>query len=251
MSTATSVTADCSPVLKYLHAARLGPYKQRCGGSDYSALALHSWNTHMAAAIHEALSPVEIILRNALDDHLASWNERQAPPANDDDLYTRDWLLRPARPLAQLATDGDRKKLQSYAEKSKRHRANSHPRKNAPIEHNDLLSQTTFGFWNGLLPHKHGFERKRRLALQLWNEGVKDAFPNLKNDPSGYATADRVRRLHALRNRVAHMENLLDVDIDARYRDALNLLTSIDGDLYRWFSGISRIRAVNSLRPHP
>lgn len=249
MSTATSVTAGPPPaVLKYLHTARLGPYKQR-GGSDRAALALHSWNTHMAAALHEALCPVEIVLRNAVDEQLGAWNERQSPP-DDEPAYTRDWLMRPARPLSQLVTIADRESLTFYAEMSRQKRKKGHPRWNAPIEHNDLLSQTSFGFWNDLLPHKYGNGRKRRMVSQLWTEGVKDAFPNLKNDPYGHATSDRVRRLRALRNRVAHMENLLEVDIDARYRDALNLLTSIDRDLYRWFSGVSRIHSVNSLRPH-
>lgn len=237
-------------MLKYLHSARLVPYKQRCGGSDYSALALHTWNTHMAAALHESLSLVEIILRNALDEQVAAWNAQQ-PPEHGATPYTRDWLVNPASPLSTLVTVKTRGDLKYFAQQSRQKRAPGHPRKHAPIEHNDLLSQTNFGFWNDLLPHKHGNRDKKLLAARLWDEGVKAAFPNLKNDPSGYATADRVRRLRALRNRVAHMENLLDADIDARYRDALQLLTSIDPSLHSWFSGISRIRAVNSLRPHP
>lgn len=52
--------------------------------------------------------------------------------------------------------------------------------------------------------------------------------------PNGYATSDRVRRLHGLRNRVAHMENLLDVDIEARHRDVVQPMTAIDGGLYDW-----------------
>lgn len=150
MSTVTGGTAQ---VLKYLHPARLGPYMQRCGGDDYSALALHTWNTHMAAALHESLSPVEIILRNALDEHIATWNERQTPPPGEAP-YTRSWLINPAAPLSTIVTAQKRADLRFYAKRSKDKRAPHHPRKRAPIEHNDLLSQTNFGLWNDLLPHK-------------------------------------------------------------------------------------------------
>lgn len=251
MSRAASVVAPSPvPVLRYLNPARLDPYRKRCGGSDYSALALHMWNVHVSAALQESLSPAEIILRNALDEQLRRWNSIQ-PAVPGQRAFTEDWLTNPAPPLATLVTVKQRSDIRSYANTARGKRSHDHPRKRAAIEHNDLLSQTSLGLWNSLLPHKRGNPERYEMTSRLWSEATSLAFPNLRNDPSGHATGDRVRRLHALRNRVAHMENLLDVDLESRYRDVLQLLTSIDPSLYTWFSGISRIRSANSLRPHP
>ncbi|SHQ47861.1 hypothetical protein [Mycobacteroides abscessus] len=237
-------------VLARLHSARLAPYQQRCGSTDHELLALYTWNNHLSAAFQESLATTEVILRCALDEAIRSWNLQQPAPQGVG-APTADWLEHPAAPLATIVNHRYRTELMSYATTAKAKRSAGHPRRNAPVTHDDLVSQTTFGLWKRLLPHRRGNPTNVQITQVLWTQALRTAFPNLRQDPNGYATANRVRHLHALRNRVAHMENLLDVDIEARHRDMVQLLTAVDADLYHWANASSRVMAVATLRSHP
>lgn len=244
MSTSPTTVLGC------LHSARLAPYQQRCGNTDHELLALYTWNNHLSAAFQESLAAAEVILRCALDKALRSWNAAQPAPRGMS-TPTPDWLEHPAPPLATLVDNRYRTELMNQAVTARRKRAASHPRKHAPINHDDLVANTNFGIWKRLLPHRHGNAGNVAATGTLWTQATSSAFPNLRQDPNGYATSARVRHLHALRNRVAHMENLLDVDIEARHRDIVQLLTAIDADLYQWAHASSRVLSIATLRPHP
>lgn len=238
-------------VLAHLHNARLIPYRHRCGeGADHELLALYTWNNHLSAAFQESLATTEVILRCALDKALREWNGKQPAPQGVSSP-TSEWLKHPAPPLATILTKRYRTDLMDHAKTAKAKRSAKHPRKDAEISHDDLVAQTTFGLWKRLLPHRHGNSVNVDITQALWAAALSSAFSNLRQDPNGFATANRVRHLHALRNRVVHMENLLDVDIEARHRDMVQLLTAIDADLYQWATATSRVLAVATLRPHP
>lgn len=230
-------------MVNHLDVARMTPYVSRCGGSDHETWALYSWNTQLAAAFHEVLAFVEVSLRNAVDRQLRILNKAR----NGKET----WLRNPAAPLDQLVTFKTREELKKQAEQARKSRNPSHPRKHSPISHDDWLANTSFGFWRGMFPSKTQPSSIHAATSALWNDAIGSAFRNLKQDPHGYATADRVRRLHSLRNRVAHLENLLDIDIDERMRDAVQLVNAIDPGLRDWLEEANRVRHVASMRPHP
>lgn len=232
-----------SPLVAHLHVARMTPYSARSGGSDHEVWALYTWNAQLSSAFQEMLSFVEVSLRNAVDPHLRSWNQGH----NGKDT----WLRNPAAPLDQLVTYNTRQELKKQAEMARKRRAALHPRKQAPISHDDWLANTSFGFWRGLFPGAQQPAGVLKTTSSLWSGAVSGAFPNLRQDPHGYATGDRVRRLHSLRNRVAHMENLLDIDVDARLRDAVQLVNAIKPELRDWLEESNRVRHVASMRPCP
>ncbi|RMB70296.1 hypothetical protein AYK61_26420 [Rhodococcus sp. SBT000017] len=70
---------------------------------------------------------------------------------------------------------------------------------------------------------------------------MRHAFPHNTNDPNRYIVADRAARLHGLRNRVSHMELLLEVNIVARHNDALRLLAAISPQVRDWCAGMSTV----------
>lgn len=248
---------------------RLEPYQQRVQGGTYESWALHNWNSNLASAFQESLSFVELVLRNSLDEQLKVWNE-------GENGYS-EWSKHPASPLNNIIDRKTVNQFKNSADLARRRRASSHPRKNAPITHDDRISTATFGLWMTLFPKgddisKANEEDSRIQAAQssgdsyaenkakskksvllskkpLWEQSLILAFPHLKNDPHGHGVGDRVRRLHALRNRVSHMENLLDVDVDARLRDALQLVNAINPEYMDWLKKASRVDSVNSLRP--
>lgn len=62
----------------------------------------------------------------------------------------------------------------------------------------------------------------------LWRNCLNAGFPNVKHDPRGYGTGNKVRDLRKLRNRVSHMDSLLYVDVKHLHdRVLLPLLNSI------------------------
>lgn len=233
-------------VLGHVHPARLAPYRLRCSGtaSDHELLALYNWNIHLTAAFQESLGVVEVALRHSVDQQLRAWNKVHHG--------TDEWLSHPGAPLGTFFTSQERHKLNDYAAKARARRAQNHPRKHAPISHDDRLAQVTMGAWAFLLPKKNEADATLLAARRkLWTEALKSAFPNARNDPHGHAIGDRARRLHSLRNRVSHMENLLDVEIEQRHRDALQLINAISPELHDWLRGAARVLSVAALRPTP
>jgi hypothetical protein len=239
------MTSNATGMIGYFNKSRLAPY-QAHSRDDHETRALYLWNIELSAAFQEILAIAEVALRNALDDALGAWNATQTKPNGQP--YPTGWINDPAAPLAKLTTK-TRQSVVGYAQTARAKRAPTHPRKNAPISHNDLLAQTTFGDWNNLMPVSNPKANTYSTRKFLWEKALKNAFPNLASDPHGHATANRVKNLHALRNRVSHMEPLLDVAVEKRHNDLLQLLTAIDPALRAWVEGISRVPRVAVVCP--
>jgi hypothetical protein len=235
-------------VSQSLHVSRFGTYATAAGGDQDLALRLYRWNLDLASAFHSSLGLTEVFLRNAIDAQLRIWNAAQ--PKLGGGFHQADWLLDPARPLNSMTT-GVRKTATSNATKARAARPPWHPRKNTPINHDDVLAQLTFGVFARLMPTQDTSDKHYTGLQVLWSQALVHAFPAAQNDPDGVTVADRVARLHALRNRVAHMEPLLEVNATARFRDMVRLIGTIDPALQGWFSGVSRVREVDRERPTP
>lgn len=234
-------------VNKHLHPVRLSTYTSRCGNDPYLALELYKWNLQLSAAFQQVLAVTEVALRNAIDEQLRTWNAAQPRRSEPGSIhvqrggtYGQDWLIDAARPLNSLTRDS-RKSARKHATEADGSRDAAHPRKGAPVTHDDILAQITFGVWPKLLPTKDTTDASFRGRQILWQQALRHAFPHNTNDPNGYIVADRASRLHALRNRVSHMEPLLGVNITARHNDALRLLAAISPEVRDWCAGMSTV----------
>lgn len=245
-----SVKPSAGSILHHLHIARLSVYRSKCDGSDEATLDLYLWNLELSAAVHQVLAFTEVVLRNAIDGSLRAWNAAEPPNTVDGAIvnYTGDWLLEPAAPLSKL-TEKTRSEANKWAGRARQKRKPNHTRFRAPVDHNDLLVQVSLGAWNNLLPIKSPKADTYHPRKYLWENAIINAFPNLSNDPNGLGTAARVGNLLDLRNRVSHMEPLLDVPIDQLYNDVLQLLDSIDPALKSWMKRYSRMVSVYRQRP--
>lgn len=229
-----------------LHPARLLAYTAAVQGDPRAAIDLYMWNLRLAAALYEVLALVEIGLRNALDAQLQRWVPTQGG------AHSSAWQItgRPS-PLSTLITGDTVRKMQRQAEMARGLRGSSHPRRHAALNHDDVLAQMTFGTLTALLPTANTRAAKYGAKRVLWEQALVDAFPHLDTvaDPEGHILADRVGRLHLLRNRVAHMEPLLEVNVPARLTDAYTVLGSIDPDFRSLAAGSSRVRSVLASDP--
>lgn len=109
-----------------------------------------------------------------------------------------------------------------------------------------------FGMWKDILPNHAVDANPNELAnknrTRLWQEALSYAFPHAE-DPNGKETYWRVFHLHGLRNRVSHMDSLLNVDVGSHMKDAFDLIESISPDLRSWLSGTSTVTSILRERP--
>jgi len=100
--------------------------------------------------------------------------------------------------------------------------------------------------WNAANPNAHG---RQFYASQnvLWNQALNRAFPGQGSPTTVFVWVDRML---SLRNRVAHAEPLITVDLIAFHREAARLLSAIDPALGSWGAGISRIPEIAKRKPH-
>lgn len=227
-----------------LGAPRLAPYLSACQNNLGQATELYEWNLQLGAAFQEITMILEVAVRNAIDEQLKPWNKTQSLNArNPGAHFTDEWIAHPAIPLHGLMS-AHSKNAHSYAQTARGKRAPHHPRKRAPISHDDLLAQLSFGTWPSILPNPTR-PRVSTPKIRIWEEAVVHAFP--KSDPGDAGIrqiCEPLKRLHNLRNRMAHGEQLLEVNVQARFSDVLRVLAFIDQELADWCVDVSRVRAV-------
>jgi hypothetical protein len=77
-----------------------------------------------------------------------------------------------------------------------------------------VIAEPMFGFWRFVLDARH--------SPTLWAPALRHAFPHLR--PKVRTDVyDRVERLNALRNRVAHHEPIHQVSLEDRWHDLLTV----------------------------
>lgn len=231
-------------IIDSFHRSRLEPYLKASDGDEKLALSLYGWNLQLTSAFQELLSVAEVVLRNAMDAELQKWNVAQLQ-------VDQSWLLEPpASPLRSLS-QGKRLEALRNAGSAKEKRDPAHWRHGQDVTHDDVLAQVTFGLWKELLPNHRpdaADNTVNRNRERMWKEALANAFPHVV-DPDGEKTFWRVYRLHGLRNRVSHMETLLEVDAAERARDVLDLVNSISSPVHDWLTGLNRVPVVVKGRP--
>ena len=240
-------------VLSHLSSARAATYLAATTSAT-EAVKLYRWNTEASGALHEVLGVVEVVVRNAIDGQLRAWNStRPARPGSPP--YTDEWIANPARPVWDFLNPKQRGGGRHSAYQSALGRAlsdrdarrASHPRAGAPVTHDDLVAHLTFGTWVSLLP-------RRQLNgtvgppgnVVLWKQALCKAFPN---HPNPTVIRFWLSNLRTARNRLAHVEPLLDFDLIGLNRMAIRVVRAIDTPVGDWLAGISRVAEVVKRRP--
>ncbi|MFE2961983.1 hypothetical protein [Nocardia tengchongensis] len=237
-------------VSRCLSTPRLAPYLSAAGTDPELALALYHWNVQLAAAFQEVLAVTEIVVRNAVDAELRVWNPTRGRDYITKRAYPPEWTDLPAAPIAGVIAK-PLAQARGYAKRASTGRGKDHARYRAPICHDDVLAQMSFGVWHKLLPPAD--PAKAGLQL-LWSNALQKAFPlapAAATAPAEVLVHDRLNRLVSLRNRVAHMESLLDVNVPARLSDVFSLLGYISPSTRDWCAGLNRVTEINKARPQP
>lgn len=231
------------PIEALAGSVRLAPYLKEADGDYAKATDLYLWAGDLAGALHSMIAFVEVAVRNALDDQLAKWNWAQVGQ------HGREWALRDrtAPMLYELMGPKRLKFARESAEKEAHRRPKGHPRRGAPVTNDDVVAQLMFGAWvNTVVPISGPSVRQE----QLWREGLSSAFVGaVSGDEGRIKVGGQLERIRKLRNRVAHHDSLLGVQIDYRLNDMLAVLRVIDPRLPALAMARSRVRAVSKDDP--
>lgn len=101
-----------------------------------------------------------------------------------------------------------------------------------------IVAGLSFGFWVGLLGPK--FE-------ELWRDSLRHAFPNSSGQRKQISVA--VERVRKFRNRLAHHDSMINVDIPFEIRQIITLASFIDINAANWLERCSEVMAVYASRP--
>lgn len=260
--TSTSIQGQLKDIdlVECLGRQRMEPYLVATGYHARRALFLYRWNGEVSASFWQLISLAEVALRNSLDECIGTWCESNGG--------SRDWLLRPETMPNPLGKEfkGVTRTFLEHAEKAKGNRDNGggiviaspHPRAGQPLANGDVLAQITLGVWGEhfmpqsprggpdgtkeYLPDRTTYKRR----LELWNNVVRPAFPD-GTDPGELSF--RLNRLKLFRNRIAHHEPVLNVDMERHRQELLTTVGEISPDIRDWYAGSDPIPGILARDP--
>lgn len=236
MTAGTSIVPppDAPWIDDWLSIPRLSRYLTYTGGDRQRAIALYEWNAQTCSALHRDLAYLEVALRNAYDSAAtANW---PGPPGH--------WLLNHSglvfAPVwrTKRASNG-RRVRRDMNEKPRRDVEKAVAKAGGPsATAGKVVAELSFGFWRYLSSSAH--------EKTLWVPLLHHAFPVGTNRADLDA---KVGRLHDLRNRMAHHEPLIGVNLTDRMVDLLDVADLIRPELAVHLKATSRVPALSSAKP--
>jgi hypothetical protein len=211
-----SAEVDVSVVWNILSEPRMAPYLEDTAGDKTMALRLYEWSARISSAAFEVVGHLEVLLRNALD-HCLRQHFRE-------DQCGIPWFLLPT-PGGEHVADA----VATVRERLRPQRQESR---------HQIVAGLSFGFWSGLLGPKYE---------ELWRDCLHRAFPNSSGKRKQIAVA--VERVRKFRNRIAHHNSTINVDIPFEIRQVIELASYIDGNAARWLERCSNVMSVYAQRP--
>lgn len=199
------------------------------GGDADLAHSLFVWNVHAAGAAMEAIHVFELVLRNAIDRELRTWNQDMAG--------SPDWTLKPHPYLLRALNQSELNKAVARGRRIAAERGRA-------LSHDDVLAQMSLGVWRYILPSKANKSKQK-----LWDVAIKDAFSAWPGEWTAESVVTRVANAHGLRNRVAHLEPLHRYDLRRARRDMRAVCHGIGADAARFFVQTERLLPIIDSNP--
>lgn len=161
-----------------LSESRFDTYLRKASGNETYAVALYLYNARLAKAFLFPLSVVEITVRNAVDQALlGAYGENWHQDQNLRDNQLTPQSLSSLDKAINRAGGGSRGKV---------------------------IAELTFDFWSNLFRPEYS---------NFWRTKVNNTFTGLARNEGRQKIQSLVRTINLLRNRVAHYEPVLDVNV--------------------------------------
>ncbi|OQM73337.1 Abi family protein [Manganibacter manganicus] len=194
---------------------RFATYLAKGGNHEEYAMALYLYNARVAKAFLYPLNVAEVTLRNAVDRILVG----KFGPGWHQEVAFRDQTLT----LNGLATLD--KAIQRAGVNAAR---------------DQIVATLTFDFWSNLFRPEYG---------ALWRTTVNVAFPHLNHGQTRQEIQNLVKPINVFRNRVAHHEPVLDLNVTDIYAKIVRLIELRCGETATWMKHHSTVSTVVRSRP--
>ena len=198
----------------FTSAPRLTKHRAVCSDEE-QVKRLYEMDMRLSAAAYKALHMCEIVIRNAMDVQLRTWNRGKQG--------SEDWTLDPA-PMLRACFKDDLDEAIDHAQKAV-------GKRNQPT-HDDVVAQLNFGSWRYLIPGSNPHSAKDRV----WDEALVKAFTNTYAIRTTVAIASHLSIAYDLRNRVAHHEPIFHLDLQAKRRNIRDVIDAVSRDAKAWFT---------------
>ena len=195
----------------YLHALRDRP------PSLDRALELYVWNAQLSAALMTPISVCEVVIRNAVDDGLTA-------------LHGVNWPWHHGFFLS-LPLEG-RKSLDAARNKP------------ASTSTGKVIAELNFGFWEYMFTAP--------FDAALWTPHLARVLPNLPTMPVNMGrrhVRDELFKLRRLRNRIAHHEPLLTLNVQQTMNEIEALIALRCQDTAAWMAQTNNLAPLVAARP--
>lgn len=207
---------------KWISAERFESYLRHAGGDPGTACVWYEWAAELTSASFELVQYVEVMLRNAIDEQLRLHC--------DENRSCIPWFLTP------LSAD---KKSQEEIDRTVEAVRIRLRKKHARMDTRDqIVAGLSFGFWAELLNSRQE---------NLWRSATHKAFPHSSGRRSDVAA--KVFALRVFRNRLAHHDSLLALDVRFHVDQMIEVAGWIDPDAAAWLRSVERVSAVHARRP--
>lgn len=210
------MSGSSTAVAKHLSESRLAPYLRHADGDLDKALELYKWSTRMSMSMFGLISHLEVMLRNAMDAALS--NEFR------DNECGIPWFLRnpPTTTAMSDAVDVVRDRLRGQ-NKDTRHQ---------------IIASMSFGFWTGMVGPKYE---------DLWRTTLHKAFPGSSGKRKD--VMKELESLRKIRNRIAHHDSMLNVDVPFEVRRIHRVAEFLGDDVSQWLKGSDQTTEIYKDRP--
>lgn len=212
-----------SSIRAALSEPRFATYYAKAGWHEEYAIALYLYNARLAKAFLFPLHVVEVSLRNAVDRMLVY----RFGPAWHVDANLRNGALFTAETEVAL------EKAISRAEREVN-------RAGLEVGRGAVVAELTFDFWSNLL---------RQNYADLWRANLRMVFPNLRNGMKRHDVQVAGKAVNRLRNRVAHHEPLLDVNVPEAMSQIFSLLEWQCAKTASWVRHHTTVSTIVRSRP--
>ena len=194
---------------------RFGSYLAKASNNEHYAIALYLYNARLAKSFLFPLNVAEITLRNAVDCALV---QKFGPDWHTENNFRDRTLSEQSRAALEKAIT----------------RASAQDR-------GKVIAELTFDFWSNLF---------RVEYASVWRTMANIAFPELPHGQGRREVQTLVREINQFRNRVAHHEPILDVnvpDLHSKMIKLVKLRCEVTAD---WMKHHSTVSTAMRSRPN-
>lgn len=192
------------------------------------AARLYNWDLHLAASLWPSIAFTEVVLRNAMNDHLCSYFGISPLEGWHTLVHNGETFISNKEEGARLKAKFvllTAKDYEAFDNQLQKVKGEARGRK---VTGDFFVGKVSLGIWISLLNDGLSAPGKGHLNYEqtLWEPCLKHAFPNFAGGRA--QLRDELNRFARLRNRIAHHEHLIGKDVLREFDHVVRIARYVD-----------------------